>query len=481
MNHRLPSCIFVLALIVRTTSAAAQEAIPAPPPAAGPAYQVGRQYLPPPAMPGPPPAMQRQEQFAPGGEVAASTHLDLDMLLSLAMQNNPTLQQARAHVSAELGKALEAGLYPNPLMQYAGELIGQPNNARVRTPGEFQGGIVKQEVVTGGKLRLSRMKYMQRARISEHLAVAQQFKVLNDVRMHYFRTLALAEIVRIQKELLKVAEDGALTAREMFNEGQARRPQVRRADIALQRARLDLLTAENEYRQRFQELTSLAGINVAQGQVVGEMTINERPIGFDAALRRLWTESPELAAARAKFVADQITVRREEAQWVPNLKFSGGTGYDFSDSSGVSMAGLQFDVPIFDRNQGTVRQAQADLIRQRNEVSRVEWHLRMQLAEVHQRYLTAYQHATQYRQIILPEAQAAYRELLESYKVNRVEWPDVLDAQREYFDAQKDYIHALELFRVNEVLVMGFLLHKGLEAAPGPTPPGHIDAVPKPR
>ena len=407
--------------------------------------------------------------------------LAIEALLSLAMQNNPTLRQAQTHVSAELGKALEAGLYPNPLLRYSGELIGLPNAAGVRTPGEFQGGMVQQEVITGGKLALSRQKYMQRARISEHLAVAQQFKVLNDVRIHFYRTLARDEVLRIQRELLKVAEDRAVTAREMYNQGQARRPQVRLADIDLQRSRLDVLSAENEYAQRFQELTSVVGINLNGGRVAGQLETSDGPMTFDAALRHLWTESPQLAAARAKLVADQITVRREQAQWVPNLKFSGGSGYDFSSGNGVSMAGFQFDVPVFDRNQGTVRQAQADLVRQQNEIARVEWQLRMQLADVYQRYITAYQHATEYRRVILPKARAAYRELLESYKVNRVEWPDVLAAQHEYFDAQREYIQFLESFRINEVLLFGFLLQDGLQAAPGPTPPGHIDSVPKPR
>jgi outer membrane protein TolC len=215
--------------------------------------------------------------------------------------------------------------------------------------------------------------------------------------------------------------------------------------------------------------------------VAGRLETSDEPIAFDEALARLWTESPQLAAARAKLVADQITVRREQAQWVPDLTFSGGTGYDFENRAGVSMAGLQFDVPVFDRNQGTVRQAQSDLMRQRSEIARVEWQLRMKLAEVYQRYLTAHQHLVEYQRVILPEARTAYRELLESYQANRAEWPDVLEAQGRYFDAQKEYVEHLEAFRVNEVLIFGYLLHDGLEAAPGPTPPGHIDAVPKPR
>jgi hypothetical protein len=38
-----------------------------------------------------------------------------------------------------------------------------------------------------------------------------------------------------------------------------------------------------------------------------------------------------------------------------------------------------------------------------------------------------------------------------------------------------------EQVRTQAVLVRGYLLHGGLMAAAGPTPPGHIDAVAKPR
>jgi outer membrane protein, heavy metal efflux system len=176
MLGRLTSSLLALSLALRLGGAEAQEPLPPRLPDAMQRGPVGREYLPPPPMPASPPTMQYQQKLSVGVAKAGCESFALDVLLSLAMQNNPTLRQARAHVSAELGKALEAGLYPNPLLQYSGDLIGVPNDARVRTPGEFQGGIVQQEIITGGKLELSRQKYMQRARISEHLAVAQQYR-----------------------------------------------------------------------------------------------------------------------------------------------------------------------------------------------------------------------------------------------------------------------------------------------------------------
>lgn len=439
---------------------------------------IGKRFAPPPPMPVKLPALDYGLDPPHAGVAQTFT---LDALLDLAIHNNPTLVQAQTHISAELGKALEAGLYPNPMLQYTGQQIGVRNAQQPHTAGEFQGGLIQQEIVTSRKLALSRQKYMLRARVSEHLAVAQQFKVLNDVRMHYYRSLAATETLRIERELLKTAEDRALTVREMYNVGQAKRTEVRQTDVGLERARLRVLEADNNRQQVFQELMSLVGIPANCGNVTGQLPSCEPRLDFETALARIWAESPQLAATRAKLTCDQVTVRREQTQWVPNLILSGGTGYDFQDRDTVAAANMYMDVPIFDRNQGTVRQAQADMTRQQAEIQRVEQQLRLQLADVYRRYLTADQHATQYQKSILPETQAAYRELLEAYKANRAEWPDVLEAQRDYFESQMSYVKQLEQFRVNEVLLYGYLLHGGLEAAAGPTPPGHIDSVPKPR
>lgn len=411
----------------------------------------------------------------------AAVAYSLEDVLALAANNNPTLRQARLQISGELGKALEAGLYPNPILSYEADQIFVDAPGDVDSPGEFQGAVIQQRIVTAGKLRLSREKYLRRARVSENQAMAQQFRVCNDVRIHFYRAVAASETLTVRRELLKTAEDRAVTARESFNLGQATRPEVRQANVALQRARLDVLTAENSFREQLRRLSALVGLPLAEGQVVGELARQCPPLTFDEALARLLAESPEVAAARAKFAVDQMTVRREEVEWVPDVVLRGGTGYNFEADETTAVAGVQIEVPLFDRNQGTVQQARADLARQRQEIARVELELRERLAMTYQRYVTALQQVQEYDRVILPELRAAYGELLESYKEDRVNWPEVLLAQHDYFDSRLTQIDNLLEARTQEVLIYGYLLHDGLMAAPGVTPPGHIDAVPKPR
>ena len=414
-------------------------------------------------------------------ETTVANGYGLQDLLTLAAENNPTIRQARLQISAQTAKALQAGLYPNPTLNYIGEQIGVDTEDDTDSPGEFQGMTLRQRFVTGGKLRLSREKYMRRAHISQHIAMAQQFRVCNDVKVQFYRTLAAREILTLREELLKTAEDTAVTARELFNNGQATRPDVRRSNIALQKSRLAVLRSQNDYRESYRRLLALVGVDLGESSLEGNLMPDYAPIAYQEAMSNILSESPELAAARAKLRADGVTVRREQVEWIPDIVAEGGAGYNFEANETVAAAGVSIELPVFDRNQGTIRQAQLDYRRQQEEIRRTELNLQQQLATIYQTYYTALQFATEYDRVIVPEAKAAYEESLRSYKANRVDWPTVLGAQTDYTDARLTLVQQLEEMRTGEVMVRGYLLSGGLTAAPGPTPPGHIDAVPKPR
>lgn len=413
--------------------------------------------------------------FAVADDLAAVPH-GLEDVLALAAANNPTLQQARLHVSAETSKALQAGLYPNPVLMYVGEKINSDGSA-----GEFQGFEISQRFVTAGKLKLSREKYLQRAHVAEHLSVAQMYRVSNAVEVQFYEALAASERLNLRHELEKSAEDGAVTTREQYNQGQANLTDVRRSNVELQKSRLERMAVENEYRDAVRHLSSLIGVPLGMGTIQGQLRPSDALEPFDSVLARLITESPEILAARAKLRVDQTTVRREQVEWIPDVIVQGGPGYNFSNNDPVYNAGMQIELPIYDRNQGTIRQACQDLRRQQFEIQRLELHLKQHLASAYRMYATALQHATQYDQVIIPELRSAYRQLLVSYKENRIAWPEVLEGQREYFQARLQQIDQFKHVRQQETLIAGYLLDGGLMAADGPVPPGHIDAVPKPR
>lgn len=431
----------------------------------------GKEFQKLPATPAAPEAFRSNQAFD-----RQADPLSLDVIESLACQNNPTLLQAQAQIQGELGKAIQAGLWPNPRMSYVQEKIGVAG-----TPGEFVGGIVSQRIVTGHKLHLSRAKYQVQAQAAQWHALEQQYRVLNDVRVHYYRARGNYELVQVYRELLKSAEDSVLTTRERYNVGQATRAQVHLANVALQRARLDLLRAENEYQASFETLTAAAGVDLAFAPLATPLEGDLTPVDWEEALARLMAESPQIQAARCKLRSDRITMERERIEPLPDVVLEGGTGYDFDANETVASAMVSIEVPIFDWNQGTRQQARADYSRQRGEIRRLELTLKQELSRVYRDYLTALQQATNYSESILPEVRSAYELQLRSYKDNRISWDEVLRTQSDYFTLRTEYIRSLIAWRASEVMVAGFLLHGGLMAPTAPPPPGHINAVPKPR
>jgi len=410
-----------------------------------------------------------------------ATDQDQPLLLGdlegMATANNPTLVQALAQVQAAQGAAYQAGLFPNPVVGYTGEQIGVNGTA-----GETQGGFVAQEFVTGGKLRLSRAKWTQRARIAETNLLAQQQRVLNDVQTQFYRTLAAQRLVEIYGELLANGQDNLKTHREMLNLGQTNQSAILQVEVALQRDSLKLKQAENEFQQAWRTLVAFASVpNLAPGILGGSLEPEDKPLDWDTALSHLLSSSPELQAAWQKIRHDEITVARERAQPIPNLLTDVTVGRNFESRGTTTTVNIGIPLPIFDRNQGTVQQAQSDLAQSHAEVQRLELELRTRLANRYRDYQTAWQHVQAYQHEMLPKAEKSHQLLHDSYMARRAAWPDVLIAQRLHLNLRKEHIDNLMAYREGDVAIRGMLLTGGLAPPPSPVSGGHIDAVPKPR
>ncbi len=402
--------------------------------------------------------------------------LTLETLEMLAREHNPTLVQALAQVEGERAKALQAGLYPNPRIGYIGEQIGVNG-----TIGEFQGGFIQQEIVTAGKLRLSREKYRARASAAAFQALAQEYRVINEVRIRYYRTLGAQKRLDVQLELLEIAKDRLLTVQEMFNVGQANQADRHQARTRLAEQQLKVGTAENRLDLEWEWLMAVVGVFQPRKPLKGELEGGVVEIEWETALRRVLAGSPELGLVRAALKEDEITVEREQREPVPNLMLSGSAGHNDETRGTVFGVGASIELPVFDWNQGTIRQAQADLKRQWAEVRITELRLRRSLASQVQRHRTTRQHIKTYAERILPEARERYAVTLRSYEKNRGDWPSVLDAREDLFRRRLRYLDYLVASRETQVVIDGWLLADGLTSPAGAPEPGHIDAVPKPR
>jgi cobalt-zinc-cadmium efflux system outer membrane protein len=417
---------------------------------------------------------------APPAAVAGAP-LSLADLERLALERNPTLPQARAAARAAAGRLRQAGLYPNPLVGYELE------DLNTREPGRHKNFFWLQvPIVLGGKLAKSEALASTDRAIADTTVEVQRLRVLATVRLLYYEALGLARLVAMREELLANARAAVETTEELFNVGQADRPDILEVQNEASRAALELVRTRNQQARVWRALAAAVGRpDLPPAPLAGSLDDPPPPMDPQAVMARVLRESPEVRIARTGLERARAALERVRAERIPNMFVRTKMGYNaerFERGGDVGFeAGVEVGIPLplFDRQQGNLAAAEADLEHARREVERLELELRTQLGVALRSYEDARAEVEQYRDEVVPRAEEAVGLYRRGFEQMTAAYPQVLIAQRSLFQARAEYVQALvELWRSAAVLD-GMLLVGGLEApfhtsVQLPPPTGHI-------
>jgi cobalt-zinc-cadmium efflux system outer membrane protein len=405
-------------------------------------------------------------------EPPSGSIVTLPQLEQMALQNNPTLGQAAAATRSARGLARQAGMMPNPVVGFeSAEFAFRQLNAK---PEYF--GFFEQTIPLGGKLAKSRRIYLSQANQAETEAVAQRQRVINTVRTLFYQTLGAQQQVDLRTDLSKIAHDATKTTSDLFNVGQADKPDYLEAEIETEQVDHELQSAKNTLRQAWKILASVVGMP-EMISVRLEGTLDDRIPAFneDQLLAALMRDSPQIKSAEAQVAKARAVLIRAKAEPIPDMYVRGGIGYssEFLENrqgnvigkTGVEANGqVGVSLPLWNRNQGGIAAAQADLAYAEGEVTRLRLALRIQFAQAMKNYNNAADAVRRYRDVILPRADEAYQLYLAKYKQMGASYPQVLISQRTMFQVRQQFINSLVELQQNATSLEGYLLTGGLEA-----------------
>jgi cobalt-zinc-cadmium efflux system outer membrane protein len=401
-------------------------------------------------MMGPP----QLDYAAPGGP------LTLDELEQIALASNPTLEQARMAVRAAQGRHVQSGLYPNPVIGYVGDEMGDEGRAG------FQGGRLSQEIVTGGKLALGQSAAGHAVQSARSAWDAQRWRVLNDVRAGYYEVLMAQKTLEVNRQLVHVGDEGVQVAEKLLAAMEASKADVLQAQIEAETARLGLHQAENRRRAAWRRLAAVLGCPEMETQpLAGRLDADLPELQWEDVLAQVTAQSPELAEAWAKVQQARCEAARQCALRTPNVEVEAGVRYDNAGGYTVADVGVSLPLPIFDRNQGNIIRAQSELIATHKEVRRVELALRERLAARFEKYANAREQVDTYARTILPHAKTSLDLISTGYRQGEFGYLTLLTSQRTFFNVNLQYLAALGELWATSVDLEGMLLSGGLRAA----------------
>ncbi|HEY9684296.1 MAG TPA: TolC family protein [Oculatellaceae cyanobacterium] len=402
--------------------------------------------------------------------------MSLPDLQKFASQSNPTLLQANAAIEAARGRAKQAGLPPNPVFGFEGaEWAFRGWNQKAEYFGFFE-----QTVPLGGKLKKARQIYVQEAKQAEIEALAQKFRIENSVRIAFYEALGAQQQVDINTELLGIAQTATSTTSELFNVGQADKPDFLQAEIELEEVKHDLVVAQNTLNQNLKELAAVVNRPLpASIRLIGDLDTRIPEFDETAKLNEILNQSPQIRAAEVQVARAKAVLARAKVEPYPDMFLRSGFGYssEFLDTGGSSQSSgsprrtgaemnmqVGLSLPLWNRNQGGIATAKAELAFAQNEYNRLRLGLGMRFAQTRNSYANSIDKVRRYKAVILPKAEEAYRMYFEKYKTMSAAYPQVIISQRTLFQARRQYIMALVDLRQTATQLEGFLLTGALDA-----------------
>jgi cobalt-zinc-cadmium efflux system outer membrane protein len=374
----------------------------------------------------------------PEGDAAGIT---LGEAVAAALRNNPELEAAGHAVDGRAARARQAGLLPNPEVRLEAENIGGS--------GDFAGVEsaestlwLSQRLELGGK-RDARVAVAAR----EH-EVATTDLALRRAGLAARATQAFVAVLAAQAQLLLAERLGALHDRAVARvaghvaAGAAPEADVLRARLVRDEAALLRRRREQELAAARADLEALwSGAGPPFSRASGDLTAVPPP-ALAALLDRV-ADAPELARWQGEVATRAAAVSLQRAQAVPDVLLTAGPRY-FSDTGDVALvAEVALPLPVFDRNQGAIDEARAQLAAGEADQRAAALALRAAVMRAHAAWSAAWAQATALRERLLPAAEQVLASSRRAYDRGVLRLDELHDAQRALVELHGREIEAL--------------------------------------
>jgi outer membrane protein, heavy metal efflux system len=371
----------------------------------------------------------------------SATPVTLADLQKLAEEQSPVVRQAAAVVQSARGRAIQAGLKPNPTLGYEGDTIGTADTAG------YNGVFFTQEIVRGNKLSLAQAAAMQEVRAAEADLKKARISLASDVRRNYYKVLIAQEQLRFSRAISRLSDEVYKAQIDLVAGGEAAPYEPLQLRVFAVQARNNVTASANSLNASWRQLAAAAGTPMMGRRVVtGQVENSTTAVNYEQAAAMLQNHS-DIAAAQARVNAAAGNLRLQEAIPTPNLSLYGALQHDDTTPLSNISANIQVSapIPVLNRNQGNIASAHADLIRTRQELVQTTNNLLSQLADNFSRYETSRVVSTSYRTDIVPDQVRVYRGIYDRFLVDgqSVDFAQVVVSQQTLAQVVDGYVLSL--------------------------------------
>lgn len=376
--------------------------------------------------------------------------LSLPKVIEYSLQNNGELKALREEKGIREAGKIKAGLFPNPVLEMdgtTGKLSGSPAENSLSIG-------VSQEFLTMGK-RGKRLKVAEKEIEGFDRQIDNSGRLLaEEVKTTFFDFLLAQKRVELAERSIALNTQLLDVTKQRLEAGDIPELEVNLARVEVARSEGRKIEAERELYPAKARLLALMGFPPNEearfsGSLEGKPLLKSLEELKGVALAR----RPDLKALEAERARSDAEIDLARAERIPNV--TAGLGYQ-RENTAIDVAGsevkdrdnligvkLSIPIPLFDRNQAGIREAQARKGSAENRHAFVRLTAEREVEAAYARLATAEKSLTIYAKNIIPQLEENLKMVQEAYRLGEVGILTVIEEQKKFFEVNDGYLAAL--------------------------------------
>jgi outer membrane protein TolC len=392
------------------------------------------------------PSQAGAQSTAPAA-TALPTDPTLGRLIEESTSARPELRQAEATARAERERVPQAGALPDPVLTLGIQNDGFKEIQIGKMETSYYQVMLSQGIPWPGKRGLR----TDVARLSADGAgaVANRARLTTeaDVRRAYTDLLLSRDRLALLKQLDEIWLTSTGLARSRYESGDGAQSDVLRAQLELNRLR------QRRWALEAQERTAVQSLNRLRGRPVDE------PIETSASLRSVvlpelparepavadaLSRSPELSQARLGVAQASTTVALARRDRYPDLAIQAGV-MPRGQLEPMWLLGVSIGLPVWSsrKQSRAVAESEARAEASTKGSEAIEQVLRLRVAERRSAYAALLDTIRLYREGLLVQSRATTQSTLSQYRVGKVTFASVLEANAGYIADEESFLSAV--------------------------------------
>ncbi len=389
-------------------------------------------------------------------EQARSDTLSLSGAIQRALEQNPQLKVFYTQVKAREARTWQESLLPNPELDIEVENFAGtgPYTAFKSTESTITIG---QPIVLGGKIDKRTRIAAAESDIALLQYEIQRLEVVTRVRNDFTQMLRAQRRLELERKLLELSRSFKKNVDRLVQSGRLSRAESARAQVELSNRQVALQQSLRQLNNARRRLAAAWGAKSPDFKFVkGDFITLEAALNTDEIWQKL-RNSPLVIRQQAVMERQKTETELAEALAIPDPIIR--LGYRKLNESGdqAFVTGVSIPLPVFDRNQGGRQEAVLRQLQSAEELETLKNDLNTEIGVRLETIQNISNEIEIMKNTILPQASKAYEIIYENYQRGKYAIIDVLDAQRQLFNAEGRYIDLLAELNIQIIGLEGVL------------------------